>query len=294
MVKKITKNKTLFNWGGGKQLMYKHYKPLIESIGPIETYCEPFLGGGAVFIELFTSAAPPKKAIINDRLNDLYRVYHAIKHNPDKFIQIYLDELETPFLSLDNKDDRKEFYIKKREYHAWTNFACETRYAAYTYFLLRTCFNGVYSTSAKYNNRISTAPGWVMKYHKADITAQLIKLWSDALSKSSLSNKDYMEVLSGVPDKESTLIFLDPPYRKNLVNYDSEFPDEEWNKIAEYLKGLKHAKFILCAKDEGDNFYQNNFGEFEVQSIDYAHRIYMTKGGTRKPVKELIITNIDT
>ena len=55
--------KPLFIWAGGKNKMLKHYKPFMPK--KINTYCEPFFGGGAMFIHVVQNY-DPKYLIIND------------------------------------------------------------------------------------------------------------------------------------------------------------------------------------------------------------------------------------
>ena len=42
--------KPLFIWAGGKNKMLKHYKPFMPK--EVNTYCEPFFGGGAMYIHV--------------------------------------------------------------------------------------------------------------------------------------------------------------------------------------------------------------------------------------------------
>ena len=89
--------KPLFMWAGGKNKMLKHYKPLMPS--SVKSYCEPFFGGGAMFIYVMNTYSL-EYARINDINPDIMRIYtsryvmnmhttmsHGVHHmNPQLYI----------------------------------------------------------------------------------------------------------------------------------------------------------------------------------------------------------------
>ena len=54
------KLKPLVKWTGGKRRLLKHIIPMMPS--KINTYVEPFIGGGAVFFDLQPSRAIDRKS----------------------------------------------------------------------------------------------------------------------------------------------------------------------------------------------------------------------------------------
>lgn len=69
----------VLKWVGGKRQLLETFTPLLPS--RITTYCEPFLGGGALLFHL-----QPKTAYINDINPDLIRVYTVIKNDVEALI----------------------------------------------------------------------------------------------------------------------------------------------------------------------------------------------------------------
>ncbi len=69
-------SKPLFIWAGGKNKMLKHYLPIMPK--QVDTYVEPFFGGGAMFIHIVENYKP-KNLIINDVNKDIIRIYNSIK-----------------------------------------------------------------------------------------------------------------------------------------------------------------------------------------------------------------------
>ena len=73
-----TYTRALIKWPGGKSKEYKYIKNLIPR--NINTYIEPFFGGGGVFF-----SHKPEKAIINDINNNLMSFYQLIKKQDSSF-----------------------------------------------------------------------------------------------------------------------------------------------------------------------------------------------------------------
>jgi DNA adenine methylase len=66
--------KTPISYYGGKQQLAK---TILSLIPEHRLYCEPFLGGGAIFF-----AKPPSKVeIINDTNGELINFYRVVKHD---------------------------------------------------------------------------------------------------------------------------------------------------------------------------------------------------------------------
>ena len=73
------KNKSvapIVKWAGGKRQLLDDITPLLPS--DITSYCEPFLGGGAVLFSI-----QPRKAIVNDLNADLITVYEVVRDDVD-------------------------------------------------------------------------------------------------------------------------------------------------------------------------------------------------------------------
>ena len=80
----MTKNNLVapvLKWVGGKRQLFETFMPMFPK--KISTYCEPFLGGGAIFFGL-----QPKKAYVNDINKDLMRVYEVIRDDVESLIEV--------------------------------------------------------------------------------------------------------------------------------------------------------------------------------------------------------------
>lgn len=97
-------------WAGGKQkLLEKIRKTYPEEI---IRYCEPFVGGGAVLLDILEHHAP-EEVLINDINPELINTYRKIQAQPEDIIQ-HLAKLEQQFLPADT-ETRKQIYLEKRK-----------------------------------------------------------------------------------------------------------------------------------------------------------------------------------
>ena len=148
--------KPFVKWAGGKGGLIpqiKNFYPFeIENI-KIDKYVEPFVGGGAVLINILQKY-DIKEAYAFDINMDLINCYNVIKSNVEELIQ-ELDNKEKKFLSLDNDKREEYFYDIRNEYNSYSleENKMNVKRASEFIFLNRTCFNGLYrvNKNGKFN-----------------------------------------------------------------------------------------------------------------------------------------------
>ena len=99
--------------------------------GKITTYCEPFVGGGALLFDL-----QPKTANINDINKELIRVYEVIKNDVENLIVAIRDFKNEAYYFYSVRDWDRD----KAKYAALP----ELQKAASTIYLNKTCYNGLF------------------------------------------------------------------------------------------------------------------------------------------------------
>ena len=105
-----TKNKPILKWPGGKEREI----PFIFNSLPkeIENYYEPFVGGGAVFVNIVA-----KKYFINDKATELSNLYRILKSNKKREIFIKeIEDIDKAWIGLSrfvdkNKDNLEKLYF---------------------------------------------------------------------------------------------------------------------------------------------------------------------------------------
>jgi DNA adenine methylase len=280
--------KPLFIWAGGKNKMLKHYKPFMPK--NVLSYCEPFFGGGAMFIHVVEKYAP-KELIINDINSDIIRIYKTIKSDCNNFISV-MDELSEEYLPLD-KAARKDYYYSLRHKHAYDYVSWDsTREAAVLYFLMKTGFNGIFQLNINTNNRYGTPSGLLNQKDKV-YEKDVVEWWNKTLQNTTILSGNWKDSVSYIEDKEDSFIFLDPPYRGSFTSYGQEFGDDKQRELISYVHGQKQSTVFLCNRDVNDGFYNDINLKIDKFDITYtAGRRKKTEDGFEaKPAVELLIRN---
>lgn len=147
--------KPVLKWAGGKgQLLDKidEKLPLKLKMGGIKRYIEPFVGGGAVFFDIYNNYKI-QEALLFDINPELVILYNVIKNDVEKLI-VELTKISTEY---NHTEDKKEYYYSRRdEYNSMDKNVDANIYnqrfirrAALTIFLNRTCFNGLFRVNSK-------------------------------------------------------------------------------------------------------------------------------------------------
>ena len=140
-------------WAGGKsqlipELTSRLPKEIIDT-GKIDTYIEPFVGGGAFFFYL-KSRFQINNSYLFDINRELIVGYKVLQNNPKKLIN-HLNILEIEYINK-NEEERKNYYYNIRDrYNAQINSFDYINYnakwierASNMIFLNRTCLNGLF------------------------------------------------------------------------------------------------------------------------------------------------------
>jgi DNA adenine methylase len=91
----MIKARPFIKWVGGKsQLLeqFENYYPQELRKGLIDSYVEPFLGGGALFFQL-SQRYKITKAYLSDLNKDLVLTYQVIQQRPDELLDFLLTDL---------------------------------------------------------------------------------------------------------------------------------------------------------------------------------------------------------
>lgn len=258
------KIKPIFIWAGGKTKMMKHYKDLFPSVfeHKIESYSEPFFGGGAMLLNVVNRYPSLKKVYVNDINGGLTSIYRNIKNNVEEFCD-GIDELQSEYLPL-SKEKRKEFFFDLRSKNAWEYQDWGDLKESYVlYFLMKTGFNGIWQINKNTNNRYGTPSGLLNQKDRVYDKWNVL-LWNEML------NKYDVEILNGdwkdCPISDFT--FYDPPYRDSFANYNTRFPDEETELLIDKVENNKNV--WLCNRDSGDGFFENRKTHLHKFPITYT------------------------
>lgn len=107
MIKKVT---PFVKWVGGKRQLLGEIR--VKYPETIDKYCEPFVGGGAVLLDVLANCRP-KEVLINDINAELVNTYMQIKNNVDELITMLSNMQDSFWVKSDA--ERKDMYLAKRE-----------------------------------------------------------------------------------------------------------------------------------------------------------------------------------
>lgn len=287
LVMMMDKIKPLYLWAGGKTKMYKHYSPYLPET--IDTYVEPFFGGGAMLCCLLNAGYNPQKIVINDINKDIMGIYRAIKNDVDYFM-IVMDRLSAEYLPL-SKEDRKAYYYSIRHQHGWEGDGWDdTKRAAYLYFLMRTGFNGIWQINKNCNGKYGT-PAGLLNQKDSVYDVNNVLLWHRLLQRTDISCGDWSTCTSSVMDDTNTFVFLDPPYRDCHADYDNPMDDKTHKEILWVVQHYKNAHCWYCNQDSGDDFF-NEYNPLKWTYTYTAGRRKRTEDGFEaKKAVEILIKN---
>lgn len=258
--------KTVITYFGGKQKLLKYILP---NIPPHTLYCEPMVGGGAVFI----SKPRSKVEIINDLDGMIAIFYRVMKHD---FENLKRRVEETLY---DRNTHKYARYI--RQFPHWYNEVD----IAWAFFVLTAMgFSGTIDSFGCYTNG-----------SKAQTLENKKGLFDEELRKRFLGvqieNTDGHDLIKRRDTKES-FFYVDPPYPETCQAHYSGYTTEMFEELLLILSRIE-GKFLLSSfPSETLDRYIERYG-WQVIEINQTKSASRNKDGTRKRKTELLVANYE-
>ena len=223
--------KPFIKWAGGKSQLINDIRTKYPK--RVECYCEPFVGSGAVLLDVLTNMKP-QKVLINDINAELINTYIQVQQNSDGLIK-HLSEFQEEYWGM-NDEERKNMYLSMREQFNSLkingNGDVNLEKAVLFIFLNKTCFNGLYRVNKK---GLFNVP--IGSYKKSPICdSDNLKVISVLLQGVTIRCGDYKDCADFIDDK--TFVYIDPPYRPltttaSFTAYsETDFNDDEQIRLA--------------------------------------------------------------
>ncbi len=294
----------VLKWAGGKGQLLDQIEqklPLKLKMGGIERYIEPFVGGGAVFFDIYNNYHI-QEAFLFDINPELVILYNVIKYDVENLI-IELTKIDTEY---QHTVDKKEYYYARRdEYNnldknvdANVYVAGFVRRASLTIFLNRTCFNGLFRVNSK--NKFNVPMGKYINPRILD--EENLRNVSEALQIATIVQADFSKVTGCVT--ADTFIYYDPPYRPicETSSFNSyavgDFDDDEQKRLKCVFDACHQngALQMLSNSDPtnytDDLFFDDLYKDYKINRI-LAKRLINSKADGRDTIRELLITNYE-
>ena len=279
-VSAIAKNKLaapVVKWVGGKRQLLDEIAPRLPK--RITTYCEPFLGGGAVLFSL-----QPRNAIVNDLNADLMLVYEVIR-----------DDVEFLIAALEQHENTAEYIYNirdlDRDKDAYREMSAIER-ASRIIYLNKTCYNGLFrvNASGEFNSPFG-------HYKNPNIVnAPVLRAVSKYLTANNIQllHIDFEEVLQRVP--RGGFVYLDPPYdpvsdTASFTGYNrGGFGREEQERLKRCCDELAARGVRFLLSNSATSFIKELYTGYTVEIV-HAKRAINSDASKRGAVEEVLIRN---
>ena len=247
---------------GGKKVLAGR---LIDRIGavPHETYVEPFVGMGGVFLRRPFRA---KAEVINDASADVATLFRILQRHD----QALMDMLRWQLTS------REEF---QRLLATAPDTLTDLERAARFLYLQRVAFGG------KVQGRsFGVSVGLPGRFDVGKL-GPLLEAVHERLAGVVIERLPYEQILPRY-DRPGTLFYLDPPYWGSEADYGAGvFAPDDFHRLADLLAGLR-GRFILSINDTPE--IRAIFGAFAQEKVEVPYTV--GSAGAGKRFGELIIT----
>jgi DNA adenine methylase len=214
--------KTPLSYYGGKQTLAGIILGLIP---PHRLYCEPFLGGAAVFF----AKEPSKIEVINDTNGEIINFYEVLKQD---------------FKALE-KEIALSLHSRRQHHHAEVIYANPDLFdrikRAWAVWMLANGSYGNKLTGGYAYARKGSNHGKTLDNKRSEFSAD----YADRLKRVYIECCDALKII-GSRDIEDAFFYLDPPYVGADQGHYDGYTQEDFDMLLGILKGLK-GKFLLSS-----------------------------------------------
>ncbi|MGB3137318.1 MAG: DNA adenine methylase [Nodosilinea sp.] len=260
-------------WAGGKGRLLSQYEPFLPQ--HIDTYYEPFLGGGALFFHL---AGRASRAVLGDINPELVNVYCCVRDRVEALIRHLWDH---------QRRHSSDYYYEVRQRQSSQS---PVERAARLIYLNKTCYNGLYRENSqghfnvpvgKYKNPAICDPSLLRAASAALQIADIQTLSFETIPARSLTSQDF--------------IYFDPPYHPisstscftGYSRYGFTGADQE--RLAQVFCALATEGRRVMLSNSDCEFVRQLYNGFTIRPV-LAARAINSRAGCRGKISELLIT----
>ena len=270
----------LLKWAGGKrQLRAELIRRLPDRW---DTYFEPFIGGGALLVEL-ANMGRLGNAIAGDKNPELVSLYRVVRQHPERLIEA----LSRP----EFRNDEESFRRNRTEFNGLIGSGKRPlERAALLLYLNKHSFNGLWRVNRKGHYNVPFG-----KYSRTSLpSAQNLKRFSRMLENVKLVSADFERIVRTA--KAGDFAYFDPPYHPisrtaRFTDYTmGGFPFTDQERLARVFRKLSDRGVQLMLSNSCTPEIRDLYRGFAIHTVP-ARRSINCKGGKRAGAVELIVTN---
>lgn len=266
-------------WVGGKRQLLPEIIPLLPT--KISSYCEPFVGGGALLFSL-----QPSKAVVGDLNEELIGVYEVIRDDVDLLIESLKQHKNTPeyFYSIRDMDRDKTFFSSMSKVEK----------ASRLIYLNKTCFNGLFRVNS--SGEFNTPFGYYK--NPTIVNESVLRAVSKYFCSSEIvfCHEDFSETLKYI--KRGCFVYLDPPYdpvsdTANFTGYNKGgFNQEEQVRLKGCCDELTRRNIRFLLSNSATAFIKDLYKDYDIVPIK-AKRTISADAQKRGEIEEVLIRNYE-
>lgn len=265
-------------WVGGKRQLLAELRTRVAQARPYGRYHEPFVGGGALFFDLYgRHELGRSKAILSDNNPRLIEAYEGVQKNVEQVIAL---------LERHQAAHSEEHYYQVRAEVPDDKIAC----AARLIYLNRTCFNGLYRENSKGEFNVPMG-----RYKNPLIcNAANLRVVSAALCRCQIHRSHFTAVLDRAV--EGDLVYFDPPYdpvskTANFTSYHRDpFGEDAQRSLADVFRRLHGRGVKLVLSNSDTPLIQELYAPFTIEVV-MARRQVNSRADKRGEVREVLARN---
>ena len=248
-------------WLGGKRNLAKRITAILDAI-PHETYVEPFIGMGGIFLR---RTRRPRLEVINDLGRDVANLFRILQRHYPQFLDVLRFQLTT----------RTEF---NRLVDTNPSTLTDLERAARFLYLQRTAFGGKVS-----GRNFGVSRDRPARFNLTTLEPMLEDLHA-RLAGVVIECLDWSELVTRY-DGPNALFYLDPPYWGSENDYGKAmFEREDFTRMASQLAGIQ-GRFVMSINDVPE--VREIFSAFAIESVATTY----TVGEKARPAAELLISS---
>lgn len=276
--------KPILKWAGGKRASVPH---IIDSLpAQIDTYYEPFFGGGAVFFEL-ARLGRFKRAVLSDSCDELMGTYVAIRDDVEAVIRA-IEKLRPSRIT-------EAKYLRVRSSRPRT----PAGRAARMLFLNKCGFNGLYRLNrfGKFNVPWGSHTKWKPDVENLRAVSEVLRSPNVVLRCGDFATAERQ--LDLFESEEVHAYYLDPPYlpASKIAKFTSYsrygFNFAEQQRLAEFFADMASRGVHMVASNADVPATMKLYGD--IEGTEYFRiqvgRAINCKGKSRGKVGELLMVN---
>lgn len=262
--------KPVLKWAGGKRRLVPEI--LRELPLRMDTFYEPFVGGGAVFFAL-AAEGRFRRAVLSDRNPDLICVYEAIR-----------DDVERVIAALRSLRYSEEEYYRIRSARPRS----AVRRAARIIYLNRTGYNGLYRVNR--SGEFNVPFGRYVRPKICD--AENLRAVAETLRGVEVRVADFEEVVASAGSDDA--VYFDPPYvpvsaTSSFTAYHSEtFGAPEHQRLARVFTELAERGVPVVLSNSNTPETRLLYKGFRSREV-LVRRPINSDARRRGPVSELLV-----